>query len=126
MRMTDVSLGPLGCEREEGVLELRRETVSAVVRQQRLREELARVRAQAASVEKKAAVALGRGDEILARQILARGLCALEARDGLEQELASARSRVLELLAAILRAESGAWRARRGRSEAAGRGGGAC
>jgi phage shock protein A len=105
MRMTEVA-------------ELRRETVAAVVRQQRLREDLSRVQARAAWVEERAWRAFGRGDEILARQILARGICTLKERDGLEEELTEASRHVIELLAAMVRAENRSWHAV-GRPEAA-------
>ncbi len=93
------------------VAELRRETVTAVVRRQRLHEQLFRVQARAAFVEERASRAFGRGEELVARQILARGICTLKEREALEEELAAVRRRVVELLAAMVRAENRSWHA---------------
>ena len=90
---------------EETIVELRREAVSAVARQRRLLEETAAVRARAGEIEAQAHRALAKGDELLARQILARGLCTLEARRALEEELAESRRRVAGLLTTLVRTE---------------------
>jgi phage shock protein A len=87
------------------VVELRREAVSAVARQQQLREELSAVSRQAREIEHEASRALARGEDLLARQILARGLLTLKTRDALEAELALSRTRVTGLLATMVRAE---------------------
>ncbi len=104
-----VALHPLVRDTGETVLALRREAALAVARQRELRERLSPARAQADSVEEEARRALARGDELLARQILARGLCTLETRRQLEQELDEARRHVARLLAALVRAENRAW-----------------
>jgi len=95
---------------EGAVVELRREAVSAVARQQRLREDLSAVAKQAREVEQKASRALARGEDLLARQILARGLFTLKTRDALEAELALSRTEVSRLLATMVRAEDRALR----------------
>lgn len=102
MCSTEVALGAVSWEAEAAV-ELRRAAVLALARQQELRERLARLRAEARFVEERAERALARGEEILARQILARGLLTLEARDSLERELDVARREVLALAASLLR-----------------------
>jgi phage shock protein A len=107
MRVGEVA--GLAPELEGAVVELRQKTLSAVVRQQALREQLRRLRARAGQIEERASRALGRGEELVARQILARGLCTLQERDVLEEELAAARRHVVELLAAMVRSENRAW-----------------
>jgi phage shock protein A len=124
--MHRVPVGPLAREGEASVVELRREAVAAVARQQRLREQLAAVRPQAAGIEQKACRAFERGEELLARQILARGLWALQTRDALEEQLGAARRHVRARLAAVARAESGARRAGRRPETAVGTGGEEC
>ena len=109
MRIAEVALGALAGETKGAVLELRRQAVTAVVRQQRLREELAQARAQAAWIERRAFRALERGEDMLARQVLARGICTLKVRDALEEESAEARRRLAEVLTALVRAENRAW-----------------
>jgi phage shock protein A len=104
-----VSLDPFVQGTESAVAELRREALSAVVRQQRLFEELAAIRTQACEIERRAARALARGEELLGRQILARGMFTLQTRDALEAELAEARSQVCQLLTTMVRAENRAW-----------------
>jgi phage shock protein A len=94
------------------VLQLRREAVNAVVRQRQLREELSAVARRASEIEQEASRALARGEDLLARQILARGLYTLKTRDALEAELVEARGRVAQLLTTMVRTENGAWFAR--------------
>jgi phage shock protein A len=91
------------------VAELRRKAVDAVVRQQQLREELAAIRARAYEVERQASRALARGDDLLARQILARGIFTLKTRDSLEAELVESRGHVARLLTTMVRTENRAW-----------------
>ncbi|HEY6552757.1 MAG TPA: hypothetical protein VI669_05350 [Vicinamibacteria bacterium] len=93
------------------VVELRRDAVAAVVLHQRLREELSGVRAKAAFIEGRASRALARGEETLARRILALGICTLKTRDAIEEEADDARRRVSDILFALVRAENQAWRA---------------
>ena len=104
-----VALHPLVRDTGETVLALRREAALAVARQRQLQESLSQGRARANAVEDEARRALARGEELLARQVLARGLCALETRRQLEQELDEARRHVARLLAALVRAENRAW-----------------
>jgi phage shock protein A len=126
MRMTEVALGHLPGEMAGAVVELRREAVDLVARQQQLRAELSRVGPQAWWVEERAARALERGEEILARQILAQGMCTLKTREALQEDLADVRRRVLELLAAIVRAENRFWRSRAQPGAEVANGGGSC
>jgi phage shock protein A len=100
---------PHAQDTEGAVVELRREAVSAVARQQQLREELSAVAKQAREIEQKASRALASGEDLLARQILARGLFILKTRDALEAEIALSRTRVSRLLATMVRAENRAW-----------------
>ena len=102
---------PCGRGTESAVAELRREALSAVVRQQQVRDELAPIRTQACEIERRAERALARGEDLLGRQILARGLFTLKAREALEAELVECRAHVARLLATMVRAEDRAWRA---------------
>jgi phage shock protein A len=106
-----VAPNPFVQDTEGAVVELRREAVNAVVRQQQLREEIARIRTRAHEIEQQASRALARGEELLARQILARGIFTLKTRDTLEAELAEARGHVGRLLTTMVRTENRAWRA---------------
>jgi phage shock protein A len=106
-----VALDPFVRSTESAVAELRREAVDAVVRQQQLREQLAAIRARACEVERQASRALARGDDLLARQILARGIFTLKTRDSLQAELAESRGHVARLLTTMVRTENRAlWR----------------
>jgi len=109
--MSETQVAPHSKVRDTGetIFALRREAALAVARQQRLREQLCTAQAQANAVEDEARRALARGEDLLARQTLARGLCALETRRQLEQELGEARRDVARLLAALVRAENRAW-----------------
>jgi phage shock protein A len=106
-----VALDPYVKGTESAVAELRRKAVRAVARQQRLLEELEAIRTQACEIERQAAGALARGEELLGRQILARGMFTLQTRDALEAEFAEARGQVCRLLTTMVRAENRAWRA---------------
>ena len=106
-----VALDPCAQGTQSAVAELRREALSAVVRQQQVREELAAIRTQASEIERRAARALARGEDLLGRQILARGIFTLKAREALEAELAECRADVARLLATMVRAENQAWQA---------------
>ena len=105
-----VAFDPFVQDMEGAVVELRREAVNAVVRQQRLREEIAAIRTRAHEIEQQASRALARGEDLLARQILSRGIFTLKTRDVLEAELAEVRGHVGQLLATMVRAENRAWR----------------
>lgn len=107
-----VAPNPFAHVTEGAVVQLRREAVSAVARQQQLREELSSLRRQASQIEQQASRALARGEDLLARQILARGIVTLKTREALEAELAEARGQVARLLGAMVRTENRAWRAR--------------
>lgn len=109
MRGTEVALHPLGRDTGEAIVELRREAVEAVARQRQLRDTISPVRALADAIEDEARRAMERDEGLLARQVLARGLCALETRKHLERELAESRRHVSRLLAALVRAEDRAW-----------------
>jgi phage shock protein A len=113
MSVAEVAALPFVSAPEGAIVELRREAVDAVARQKRLDEEAATVRAQAAEVEDEARRAFARGEDRLARHILARGLCTLETRERLERELAESRRAVVRLLGTIVRTENRAWRAGR-------------
>jgi phage shock protein A len=104
-----VAPNPFAQDTHAAVVELRREAVSAVARQQQLREELSAIAKQAREIEQQASRALARGEDLLARQILARGIFTLKARDTLEAELAEARGHVARLLATMVRTENRAW-----------------
>jgi len=106
-----VALDPFVQGTKSAVVELRREAVSAVVRLQQIREELATIRARACEIEREASRALERGDELLARQTLARGIFTLKTRDALEAELAESRGHVARLLTTMVRTENRAWHA---------------
>jgi phage shock protein A len=109
MSAVEMAVLPFVSGLEGTVVELRREAASAVARQQRLRAEAAGVRSRAAAIESEARCAFARGEERLARQVLARGLGALEARDQLERELEDARRSLAGLLATLVRTENRAW-----------------
>jgi phage shock protein A len=96
---------------QSAVAELRREALRAVVRQQQVREQLAAIRMQVCEIERRAARALERGDDLLGRQILARGMFTLKAREALEAELVECRASVARLLQQMTRAEDRAWQA---------------
>jgi len=109
MRVAEVALVHLADTIGGVVAELRREAVSAVVRHQRLCEELSQFEAQAALIEERASRALRRREDTLARRILAQGLSTLKNRDALEGEVLCARRRVSEILTSLVRAENRAW-----------------
>jgi len=108
-----VALDPFVPDTQAAVVELRREAVNAVVRQQQLREEIAKIRTRAHEIEQEASRALSRGEDLLARQILSRGIFTLKTRDALEAELTEARGHVAQLLTTMVRAENRAWLERR-------------
>jgi len=109
MSAAGFALDPCAHVTESAVAELRREAVSAVVRQQQVREGLAAIRTRACEIERRAARALARGDDLLGRQILARGIFTLKAREALEAELVECRAQVARLLATMVQAENRAW-----------------
>lgn len=111
IKMSGTQVAPHSLARDTGetIVAIRREAALSVARQRLLRELLSHTRAQARAVEDEARRALARGEDLLARQILARGLCTLETRRQLEQEIDEARRDVARLLATLVRAENRAW-----------------
>jgi len=109
MSAVEVAVVPFVSGLEGAVIELRREAASAVARQQQLRAEAAAVRSRAAAIEDEARRAFARGEERLARQVLARGLGTLEAREQLERQLEDARRSLAGVLATLVRTENRAW-----------------
>jgi phage shock protein A len=112
MRGAEVALDQAVPDPVGAAVELRRQAVAALSCQQRLREEADAVRTQAEEIERQASRALARGEDLLARQILARGICTLKARDVLEAQLAETRGRVALILRAMVRTEDRALRER--------------
>jgi phage shock protein A len=102
---------------EESIIDLRRETVTAVAGQSRLRKQLFAAEEASKGVELRATLALQRGDELGARQILGRKIGALKTRDDLEVELAEASGRSARLVAGLIQMEDRAQLARRKRDE---------
>jgi phage shock protein A len=102
---SDEALGTLALSMERAAFQLRRDTVTAVARQRRLREETLAARALADVVECRALRALESGDAILARQILAREMCTLKSREALEDELSDADRCVSELVGRLMQTE---------------------
>jgi len=112
---SDGPIGTLAVETERAVFQLRREAVAAVARQRRIREETLVARRLSEAVERRAAHAFDQGDEILARQILARDICTLKTQEALERELADASLRVTQLVRRLARTEDQARLAQRGK-----------
>jgi phage shock protein A len=102
---------------EEAIVDLRRETVTAVARQSRLRKQLFAAEEASRGVELQATLALQSGDELRARQIVGRRIGALKQRDALELELAEASGHSARLVAGLIRMEDQAQLARRKRDE---------
>ncbi len=98
---------------EESIVDLRRETVTAVARQNRLRRRFFAAEEAAGQVEREASMALARGEELRARHVLSRQIGALKARDTLEVALVEAGRVSARLVAALLRMEDRAQLARR-------------
>ena len=109
MSVIEVALHPHGRDTGEAIVELRQQVAEAVARQRRLREEISPLRDQAGAIEDEARRAVTRGEDLLARQILARGLFTLATREHLEKELHESRGRVARLLTTLVRAEDQAW-----------------
>jgi hypothetical protein len=111
MKMSGTQVAPHSFVRDTGqtIVALRREAALAVARQRRLQDLLSPTRARASAVEDEARRALARGEDLLARQILARGLCPPEPRRRPAQEPGEARRRGARLLETLVRAENRAW-----------------
>jgi phage shock protein A len=111
----ELAITQLISDMEESIVDLRRETVSAVARQSRLRKQLFAAEEAARGVELQATLALQRGDELGARQILGRKIGVLKSRDALGEEMVEARDESGRLVAGLLRMEDRAQLARRKR-----------
>jgi phage shock protein A len=113
----EVMIKQLVREMEDSIVELRREAVAAIVRVKQVGRKVADAEAAAADAECQASLALDQGDEALARQLLARKLRSLEARDALREELHSSRRLESQLKDDMLRLEEKATEARRRKDE---------
>jgi phage shock protein A len=102
----EVMIKQLIRDMEESGVELRRETVAAVAREKRLEKQVSAAEELAREVERNAELALGRGDERLARQILAKKIQTLKSRDTLGEELAGARQLAAQLRADLVRMQN--------------------
>jgi phage shock protein A len=111
----ELTITQLICDMEESIIDLRRETVTAVARQGRLRKQLFAAEEASRGVELQATLALQSGEELRARQILGRKIGALKARDALETELAEASGQSARLVAGLIRMEDQTQLARRKR-----------
>jgi phage shock protein A len=98
---------------EGSIVALRREMVTAIARQNRLRKQLFEAEESAGAIERKASLALCCGEELRARHLLGRGMATLKARDALEAELADAGRSSARLVAALIRIEDRAQLVRR-------------
>jgi phage shock protein A len=103
------------------LLDLRREAVDVLATEKRLARELRAASRLADDVETRAARALDRGDEVLAHQILGRGLCLLAARDEAQQRHAPVARRRAELPRLLLGLDRQAVRARLRKDQVVGR-----
>ncbi len=113
----ELTVNQVVCDMEESIVDLRRETVTTVARQSRLRKRLFAAEEASRGVELQATLALQGGDELRARQILGRRIGALKTRDALEVELAEASGQSARLVAGLIRMEDQAQLARRKRDE---------
>jgi phage shock protein A len=111
----ELAIRQLISDMEGSIVHLRRETVSAVARESRLRKQLFAAEEASRGVELQATLALQRGDDLGARQILGRKIGVLKSRDALEEEMAEARDESARLVAGLLRMEDRAQLARRKR-----------
>jgi phage shock protein A len=109
----ELAITQLICDMEESIVDLRRETVTAVARQSRIRKRLFAAEEASRGVELQATLAVQRGDEVRARQILGRKIGVLKSRDALEVELAEASGLAARLVAGLIRMEDQAQLARR-------------
>jgi phage shock protein A len=104
-------------EMEESIIELRRETVRAVARQKQLEKQIQAAGDLTHELEEKAALALRKGDEGLARQAVGRKLLTERTREALARELEGASSVAGRLKEDLARLEDQAQSARRKRDE---------
>jgi len=111
------AIGQLIGDMEESIVDLRRETVTAVARQNRLRKQLFAAEEVASRIECEATMALARGEELRARRVVSREIGVLKARDACELELADANRVSARLVAHLIRMEDRVQVARRKRDE---------
>jgi phage shock protein A len=104
-------------EMEESIIEMRRETVRAVAREKQLQKQIQTAHDLALDLEEKAKLALSKGDENLARQILGKKLYTEKTRGNLEAELKVAIQSAQEMKADLARLEDQAQVARRKKDE---------
>jgi phage shock protein A len=102
---------------EESIIELRRETVRAVAREKQLTKQIHVTNDTVDNLEKKASFALDKGDDDLARQLLAKKLQSEKARETLEQELTGAKELAEQLKTDLTRLEDQVQVARRKKEE---------
>ena len=102
---------------EEGIIELRRETVRAIGAHKQLDKKLDMGYKQQADLEEKAGLALGRGEEDLARQILARKLEIGATLETLERDNIRAKDLAERLKSDLTRLEDQVQVARRKKEE---------
>jgi len=101
----EVIVSDLIRDTDESLVELRRETVNAVARQQQLENRVEAAGEIAEELEEEAALALEHGNEPLARRILDERLDALKARASLREELKRATTRAKQLKSDLVRME---------------------
>jgi phage shock protein A len=102
---------------EESIIELRRETVRAVARQKQLEKQIQAAGDLTQELEQKAALALRKQDEDLARRALGRKLHTERTREALARELEGAASVADRLKGDLARLEDQVQVARRKRDE---------
>ena len=101
----EVIVSDLIRDTDASLVELRRETVNAVARQQQLENRVETAGEIAEELEEEAALALEHGNEPLARRILDERLDALKARASLREELKRATMRAQRLKSDLVRME---------------------
>jgi phage shock protein A len=97
---------------DEAVVELRRETVSAVAREKQLVKQIGAAEDLAKDLEAKARFALDQGDQELSRRVLGKKIQTIKSRDALVAELESARKLAVQLTTDMRRMEQQAQSAR--------------
>jgi phage shock protein A len=102
---------------EESIVEVRRETVRAVARQKQLEKQIAAASELNGDLEEKAKLALAKGDEALARQVVAKKLQTARTRESLEKEQHDASELAVQLKSDLSRLEDQVQVARRKRDE---------
>lgn len=113
----EVMIKQLIRDMEQNIIEMRRETVRAVARQKQLEKQIEAAREHLAELESNAALALSKGDEILARKAVGKKLNTAKAKDLMEKELIAATRTAEELKAELSRLEDRVQEARRKKEE---------